>query len=86
MPPRSLVIRERFGRAKEYAYYISLLLLISDDDVIVIGIVGNDKSKNNLEQKMIGSKIIDRVKFLYESKREDYRRTIYYSVRTSQGK
>ena len=42
--------------------YISFLLLISDDDVIVIDIVRNDRSKNNLEQKMIGSKIIDRVR------------------------
>jgi len=35
--------------------YIVLLLLIYDNDVIVVGAVGNDGFKNNCERKMIGN-------------------------------
>jgi len=44
--------------------YIILLLLISGDTVIVVRAVGNDGSKNNQERKMIGSKILDRVRII----------------------
>ena len=63
---------------------IILLLLISDDAVIVVGVFGNDGTNNNRERKMIGSEIIDRVRVYMNQKEKTIgeRFTIRYVLHT----